>query len=654
MEAMRLSMKTSANGNLLGNYKLNNMKKFIWSAIAAIVAISACQVEEPYNGGLAYGDDVFYASIQDEGSSKTVLDADNNIRWSAGDQLVIFSQNSLGLRYQIQDSYVGKNFGYFSKVTSGSTSDEYGAGMSIMHHVAYYPYSSDVYLEKSGSDYKLQVSLPSDQPYAPESFGKGAFPMAAVSEDTDLTFRNVCGGIMLQLTGTCKVASIQVEGNKNEKLAGDAVVTVYSDNAAPSIAMAADAMTSVTLDCGDGVQLNEATATEFIISLPPTTFTGGFTITVTDTDGGTQTIETSKENVVKRTSLLKMPEVAVQTGAPGLDLSAKGTANSYIVSEAGSYKFTPTKGNSGESVGDIASVEVLWETFGTDTAPDVGDLIATVKYENGVVSFATPSTFKEGNAVIAAKDASGTILWSWHIWMTDEPEGQVYFNDAGTVMDRNLGATSATPGDVGTLGLLYQWGRKDPFPGSSAIHYDDMERAKSTIVWPESVKSTSTTGTLSYATANPTTFITYGYNNSDWLYDGSSSIYATRWQPVKTSYDPCPVGWVIPDCGEKGPWAKALGFCAEYPYVYDLNLEGMNFSGDLGTSSVIWYPASGGCRADDGSFDFVGEYGYYWAAGHAQSYGYYGYYNYFYSMGCIFPSSDHYPAYGFAVRCVKE
>lgn len=318
MEATRLLMKTSANGNQLENYKLNNMKKFIWSAIAAIVAIAACQVEEPYNGGLAYGDDVFYASIQDEGSTKTVLDADNNIRWSAGDQLVIFSQNSLGLRYQIQDSYVGKNFGYFSKVTSGSTSDEYGAGMSIIHHVAYYPYSSDVYLEKSGSDYKLQVSLPSDQAYAPESFGKGAFPMAAVSEDTDLTFRNVCGGIMLQLTGTCKVASIQVEGNKNEKLAGDAVVTVYSDNAAPSIAMAADAMTSVTLDCGDGVQLNEATATEFIISLPPTTFTGGFTITVTDTDGGTQTIETSKENVVKRTSLLKMPEVAVQTETPGL------------------------------------------------------------------------------------------------------------------------------------------------------------------------------------------------------------------------------------------------------------------------------------------------------------------------------------------------
>jgi hypothetical protein len=138
------------------------------------------------------------------------------------------------------------------------------------------------------------------------------------------------------------------------------------------------------------------------------------------------------------------------------DLSVNGTANSYIVSDAGAYKFTPTKGNSNESVGAISYADVLWETFGTDVTPNVGDLVKNVRYENGVISFETPSTFKEGNAVIAAKDASDKILWSWHIWLTDEPEGQVYYNNAGTMMDRNLGATSATPGDVGARGLLYQ------------------------------------------------------------------------------------------------------------------------------------------------------------------------------------------------------
>jgi hypothetical protein len=43
-----------------------------------------------------------------------------------------------------------------------------------------------------------------------------------------------------------------------------------------------------------------------------------------------------------------------------MDLSQSGTANSYIVSSSGSYKFIPTKGNSTKSVGSISSVEVLW------------------------------------------------------------------------------------------------------------------------------------------------------------------------------------------------------------------------------------------------------------------------------------------------------
>ena len=150
-----------------------------------------------------------------------------------------------------------------------------------------------------------------------------------------------------------------------------------------------------------------------------------------------------------------------------IDLSLAASANCYIISEAGLYKFKTVKGNSTTSVGSVASASILWETFGTDTAPEPSDLISGVCYKDGYIAFKTADTFKEGNAVIAAKDASGNILWSWHIWLTDQPQAQVYNNDAGTMMDRNLGATSATPGDVGALGLLYQWGRKDPFLGSS-------------------------------------------------------------------------------------------------------------------------------------------------------------------------------------------
>ena len=57
------------------------------------------------------------------------------------------------------------------------------------------------------------------------------------------------------------------------------------------------------------------------------------------------------------------------TVIPKIYLSSEGTANCYIVSSAGAYEFTPVKGNSNEPVGDMASAEVLWETFGTDATP---------------------------------------------------------------------------------------------------------------------------------------------------------------------------------------------------------------------------------------------------------------------------------------------
>ena len=628
------------------------MKKIVWAVFAAMATISSCQVEEPYNDEALCDNDIFYAAICDEGSSKTVMDENNNIRWSAGDQLIIFKKTSLGLKYQIQDAYVGETSGYFSKVVSASGSDDFGAGMSIDHNIAYYPYASDVKFAKSGNDYTLKVALPSEQTYASESFGNGSFPMAAVSSDTDLTFKNVCGGIKLQLKGTCKVGSIVIEGNNGEKLSGTAVVTVYADEeAVPSITMAADASTSVTLNCGDGVHLNETTATEFIISLPPTTFTKGFAITVTDTDGGTQTIETSKENEVLRSSLLKMPEVKVETRK---NLSVEGSANCYIVSKAGTYQFTPFKGNTYESVGDIASVEVLWESFGTDVAPHVGELVNNATYSDGYINFNTPSPYREGNAVIAAKDISGTILWSWHIWLTDAPEEQEYYNNAGVLMDRNLGATSATPGDVCALGLHYQWGRKDPFLGSASISSNTI--AKSTITWPSAESSDASVGTIEYAITNPTTFIKYNTNNWDWYYSDLPQTDNTRWTETtspKSVYDPCPAGWRVPDGGSQGVWSKALGVSSSFenPDMFDMVNKGIDFSGKLGSATTIWYPASDVRSSSDGTFWYVGRKGRYCSTSPIYQFDFL---LHIAEDGVVDPFGTGNRADGASVRCIKE
>ena len=368
-------------------------------------------------------------------------------------------------------------------------------------------------------------------------------------------------------------------------------------------------------------------------------------------------------NTINRKTLKLMPVVTLGGSVGGdlegadsiVDLSSSGTANSYIVSGYGSYKFTPTKGNSNESVGTIDSAEVLWESFGTDVTPDKGDLVKNVKYENGVISFETPSAYKEGNAVIAAKDASGEILWSWHIWLTDQPEGQVYYNDAGTMMDRNLGATSATPGDVGALGLLYQWGRKDPFLGSSSIHYDSMVEAKSTITWPSAVSSNSSNGTIAYATANPTTFIGYNSSNYDWYYTGTSATDNTRWttsESSKSIYDPCPAGWRVPDGGDNGVWSKACGSSSDFGgYPYDGTNEGINFSGEFGSAATIWYPASGYRRSSYGSLGNVGYAGCYWSASPYRSGAYFMAFD---DSGYGSPSSGGLRASGRSVRCLQE
>ena len=292
------------------------MKKNILSALAICAALLGCQkneISETRPSGVE-----LHATIEDDASTKTVMDENNNIRWSEGDQIIAFMKSSYGHKYQVKSSFIGETYADFSKVSS-SNGDDLSAGMDWDHIVAYYPYAESIKCAKSGNNYALNVILPSEQTYAAESFGNGFFPMVAVSENNNITFKNVLGGIKLQLRGTQKVKSIKLDGKNNEKLSGAAVVTAYTDpELKHAITMESGASKSVILNCGSGVQLSESTATEFIIALPPVLFSKGFTMTVVDDAGNEQTIETDKENSVPRSSLLVMPEVTLdkvpQTG----------------------------------------------------------------------------------------------------------------------------------------------------------------------------------------------------------------------------------------------------------------------------------------------------------------------------------------------------
>jgi hypothetical protein len=257
------------------------MKTRVLYLFASLVALISCTDEKVTT--VATDSDEFYCSIENEELTRTSLDQNNNVIWSAEDQLVIFKKSSIPSKYQISESHIGKTFGSFYKINS----EEFSAGSELDHNVALYPYKENLEITKLDSDsptssYEITgYSFPAEQTYAENSFANGAFPMAAVSDNYDLTFRNICGGIKLQLKGIQKVTSIKIEGKNSEKLAGDADIIVYSDETLkPAITMASNALTSVTLNCGAGVQLNESSATEFVISLPPVLFTNGFIVSI--------------------------------------------------------------------------------------------------------------------------------------------------------------------------------------------------------------------------------------------------------------------------------------------------------------------------------------------------------------------------------------
>ena len=232
---------------------------------------------------------------------------------------------------------------------------------------------------------------------------------------------------------------------------------------------------------------------------------------------------------------------AAQVAGPK-DLGKAGTANSYIVTAAGDYKFAAVKGNSEEAVA-AASATVLWETWNNDEEVTAGSVISAVAVEGGYVTFTVADGFHAGNAVIAAKDAEGTILWSWHIWV---PATEVATIDGGLLstplMDRNLGAlvvaeaTTDAAVDVRSFGLLYQWGRKDPSVGAKRV-----KSSSNATVAGEALSAVSGTMTLEESIKNPTVW--YYTPDAGWI----TEVDNTLWQDAaKTMYDPCPPGYRVP------------------------------------------------------------------------------------------------------------
>lgn len=230
------------------------------------------------------------------------------------------------------------------------------------------------------------------------------------------------------------------------------------------------------------------------------------------------------------------------------------------------------------------------------------------------------ATKVKGNVVVGVKKkGESDYLWSWHLWLTDEPQ------EISGFMDRNLGATSATATDgKKTYGLYYQFGRKDPFTG-------DIERynINGTSIGKTAIES----GKVSFAKAvqNPAIF---NSNSSDCV--SPNNYVGKNWNDIvesdgKTFFDPCPEGWRLPTRYEFSSFSTTS-------FDWDSTNSGITYNNN-------WFPASGSRLNGDGS------YGYYWSALPYSAKN--GYCLSFYS-GYANPSVNNYRANGLSVRCVQE
>lgn len=372
------------------------------------------------------------------------------------------------------------------------------------------------------------------------------------------------------------------------------------------------------------------------------------------------------------------------------DLNAAGkSANCYIITANSStmvYFFDATKrGNNSNattvpginyaSLPDLAratEARVIWQTGGPTS------VIKSVKYERGGRVHFTMGTATEGNAVIgvfASSAANAECLWSWHIWKlngsvpADVPCSKISattgLNTQIYMMDRNLGAYCNTQGDPRSIGLLYQWGRKDPFPASATWNnteptniYGTWNNGGTTGPWAGtySLKTSTadaTIGTEAWAVSYPTIFIAQPNNPFDWMSTPSNNLWGTSWldggvggyngnQGVKSIYDPCPVGYRVPP---QDTWSKQItnGSYATNGVIMD------------GLNASLYFPTSG-CRSNsNGVLLFSNAFGYYWASSLYDA-------TNVTAGGVNFRMGDYYiwcqsssaRANGFNVRCVAE
>ena len=451
---------------------------------------------------------------------------------------------------------------------------------------AYYPYSPG----NDGKDVTSLIgSLPAEQTYNSATGtldGDYKYGRPRTDADNEYDFTHIFSLFRFEIeaTGTPlageTLQSVSLQLPQNRQLAGD-----FTFNATDgTYAFTGNTSNTVTMKWSNTPSLTSGrTYTAYMSAAPDLHADDAVVITVlTDKHKATFTKAIAYDFTANSVYTFRLrlsdfaEEMNVEEVVPEPE---EETANCYMITSAGMHDFKATvigNGQKGIIPGagfhtddatiNPVSAKLLWE--------DVKDFISYVELRDGRVYYKT--TTNTGNAVIAVydgPDATGKILWSWHIWGVGDtlPGTYDYTTKGGVVnqiMDRDLGAFPATDEqrlqttrveadeDVVLRAMLYQWGRKDPMPNSIKRYVDGVETDLTAFpVW----KGTSQAEhTIAASIQHPMELINRyeGSSKYEWLgtdiellwgdarYSGKNE--SGRWTDVKTIYDPSPVGYRVP------------------------------------------------------------------------------------------------------------
>ena len=288
------------------------MKKGIFlHSLIGLLALS-CTVQEietqtpPYEP--APEDDVFYASLAPESDTKVYVDEHVKTLWDEKDQISIFNKNTVNQQYEFMGK-TGDNAGYFKRVSEEAV--EAGNGDYVC---AVYPFSQATSLDEG----VLTLTLPKKQTYREGSYGPEANTMVSTTDGKTnlLRFKNVGGYLVLKFYGDgVTTKSIELTGRNGEPLSGEATMTPVIDKL-PIIEMAETAGKSITLDAKVKLEKTSDKAIEFWMVVPPTVFTEGFLLTVTDKNGKIFTKETDQTLTIERNGVLRIAAIEVKPADP--------------------------------------------------------------------------------------------------------------------------------------------------------------------------------------------------------------------------------------------------------------------------------------------------------------------------------------------------